>query len=141
MIIMMNVSENNKEQWKEEASKVNKKKKKWWLIPVGIFVLLAVAVMSIPKLLFTDYAGLPTTGEYGVKMVSAILVDDNRVEKIELNDAKALINKWQDILKEVKKESVKLFAFLQEGKRDRCRSSHRRTCRERGKDSFRAQRQ
>lgn len=43
-------------------------------------------------------------------------IDDSSVEKIELNDAKALINKWQDILKEVKKESVKLFAFLQEGK-------------------------
>jgi len=45
-----------------------------------------------------------------------LLPDDSSVEKIELNDAKALINKWQDILKEVKKESVKLFAFLQEGK-------------------------
>ena len=80
---MRKVSGNNKEQWNEDGSKVNKKKKKWWLIPVGIIVLLVVAVISVPKLLFTDYAGLPTTGKYGVKMVSAILVDNNRMETFE----------------------------------------------------------
>ena len=80
---MLKFSGNGKEQWKEEGSKVNKKKKKWWLIPVGIVVLLVLAVISIPKLLFTDYAGLPTTGDYGVKMVSSILVDEKRVETFE----------------------------------------------------------
>ena len=46
----------------------------------------------------------------------ASVEEDIGIEKIKLNDAKALIDQWPDILKEVKKESVKLFAFLQEGK-------------------------
>ena len=80
---MIKVSGKNKEKWNEGGSKVNKKKRKWWLIPVGIIALLAIGVIFVPKLLFTDYAGLPTTGSYGVKMVSAILVDKNRVESFE----------------------------------------------------------
>ena len=61
----------------------NKKKRKLWLIPVAVILLLVIVVAAIPKLLFTDYEGLPMTGSYGVKQVSAILVDQNRVETFE----------------------------------------------------------
>ncbi len=66
----------------------NKKKRKLWLIPVGIILILIIAIASIPSLLFTDYAGLPTTGPYGVKKVSAILIDNSRVETFEEDGSK-----------------------------------------------------
>lgn len=44
---------------------------------VPAVALLVLAILLIPKLLFADYEGLPTTGPYGVKQVSAILVDEN----------------------------------------------------------------
>ena len=53
-------------------------------ITVGcIVVLIVLAILLIPKILFTDYEGLPTTGPYGVKMASAILVDESRTETFE----------------------------------------------------------
>lgn len=53
-------------------------------ITVGcIGVLIVLAIVLIPKILFTDYEGLPTTGPYGVKMASAILVDESRTETFE----------------------------------------------------------
>lgn len=53
-------------------------------ITVGcIVVLIVLAILLIPKILFTDYEGLPTTGPYGVKMASAILVDESRTESFE----------------------------------------------------------
>lgn len=61
-----------------------KSRKKVVLIILGsIAALLVLAILLIPKLLFTDYEGLPTTGPYGVKQVSAILVDESRVETFE----------------------------------------------------------
>lgn len=61
--------------------------KKGWKVAgivLGVFVLVGVlAVCLLPKLLFTDYEGLPTTGEYEVKHVSAILVDETREEAFE----------------------------------------------------------
>lgn len=80
---MVTIMKERNEKMLKEQSKENKGKRKWWLIPVGIVMLLILAGISIPKVLFTDYAGLPTTGPYGVKMVSAILVDGNRVETFE----------------------------------------------------------
>lgn len=53
-------------------------------ITVGcIVVLIVLAILLIPKILFTGYEGLPTTGPYGVKMASAILVDESRTESFE----------------------------------------------------------
>jgi len=53
-------------------------------ITVGcIVVLIVLAILLIPKILFTDYEGLPTTGPYSVKMASAILVDKSRTESFE----------------------------------------------------------
>ena len=65
-----------------------KKKKNKALKILGIIVgcigvLLVLAIVLIPKILFTDYEGLPTTGPYGVKMASAILVDESRTETFE----------------------------------------------------------
>lgn len=52
-------------------------------ILASILVLIILAVILIPKLLFTDYEGLPTTGPYEVAQTSAILIDDNRIEAFE----------------------------------------------------------
>ncbi len=52
---------------------------------LGIFVL---ALSLIPAYLFTGYAGLETTGEYEVKLVSAILVDESRAETFETDGSK-----------------------------------------------------
>ena len=65
-----------------------KKNKKKALKIVGIVfgcivAVVILAIILIPKLLFTDYEGLPTTGPYGVKMASAILVDESRRETFE----------------------------------------------------------
>jgi len=57
---------------------------KFFGITVGcIVVLIVLAILLIPKILFTDYEGLPTTGPYSVKMASAILVDKSRTESFE----------------------------------------------------------
>ena len=69
------------------------KKKKKALKIVGIVfgcfaALILLAIILIPKLLFTDYEGLPTTGPYHVKMASAILVDENRLETFETDGSK-----------------------------------------------------
>ena len=63
----------------------NKKKshKVLWIVLGCIVALILLAVLLIPKLLFTDYAGLPTTGPYSVKQASAILVDASRLETFE----------------------------------------------------------
>ena len=63
--------------------KGKKKHKKGWIILGGILVVLVLVIVSIPKLLFTDYEGLPTTGPYNVKQTAAILVDNNRIETFE----------------------------------------------------------
>lgn len=63
----------------------NKKKshKVLWIVFGSIAALIALAILIIPKLLFSDYEGLPTTGPYNVKMASAILVDESRLETFE----------------------------------------------------------
>ena len=45
--------------------------------------ILLLGISLIPAVLFTGYAGLPTTGQYEVKMDSAILVDESRTETFE----------------------------------------------------------
>lgn len=67
--------------------------------PVGmVFSLLGslflFTVSSIPSFLFADYEGLPTTGQYEVKMAQAILVDENRVESFETDGSKREVPAW-----------------------------------------------
>lgn len=61
-----------------------KKSHKVLFIVLGcIAAAILLAVVLIPKVLFSDYEGLPTTGPYSIKQVSAILVDENREETFE----------------------------------------------------------
>ena len=60
-----------------------KSKKVLWIVLGSIAALILLAIVLIPKLLFSDYAGLPTTGPYKVQTASAILVDESRVEAFE----------------------------------------------------------
>lgn len=53
------------------------------IVSGGILLFFAAVLLLLPKLLFTDYEGLPTTGPYGVAQVSAILVDESRLETFE----------------------------------------------------------
>ncbi len=49
-----------------------------------VIVLLAVILVKVvPALLFTDYQGRPTTGEYQVAQSEAILIDHDRLETFE----------------------------------------------------------
>lgn len=50
--------------------------------------ILVLAFSLIPAFLFTGYAGLPTTGEYEVKEIEAILVDESRTETFETDGSK-----------------------------------------------------
>ena len=55
--------------------------------PVTVFncvlSMVLIAFSLVPAFIFTNYNGLPTTGEYKVKEASAILVDNNRVDEFE----------------------------------------------------------
>ena len=75
---------------KNKQNTTNKKKgRKIALIILGsIAALIVLAIIIVPKLLFSDYEGLPTTGPYGVKMASAILVDESRLETFETDGSK-----------------------------------------------------
>lgn len=81
---MKNSVKLNSGQMDNNNEKNLKKKPGKALIIIGsIVLLLAAVIILVPKLLFTDYEGLPTTGPYDVKQVSAILVDENRLETFE----------------------------------------------------------
>ncbi len=67
----------------ENNNKKKSRKKIVFIILGSIVAILVLAILLIPKLLFTGYEGLPTTGPYDVKQVSAILVDESRVETFE----------------------------------------------------------
>jgi len=70
---------------KNKQTTTNKKKgrKIAWIVLGSIAALIILAILLVPKLLFTDYKGLPTTGPYSVKTASAILVDESRLETFE----------------------------------------------------------
>lgn len=57
--------------------------KKLLLIIISILFILSLIVLLIPKMLFTNYQGLPVTGPYEIRHTSAILVDNNRLETFE----------------------------------------------------------
>lgn len=69
-----------------------KKTKRGWkiagIISGALLLLIVAAILILPKVLFTDYEGLPTTGEYGVKQTAAILIDESRVETFEKDGSK-----------------------------------------------------
>lgn len=73
---------------KEKKVSKAKNKRVVWIIAGGIILFLILLMFLLPKLLFTDYEGLPTTGPYEVKQVSAILVDENRLESFETDGSK-----------------------------------------------------
>jgi len=74
---------------KNKQTSTRKKGRKVALIVLGsIAALLLLAVLIVPKILFTDYEGLPTTGPYSVKTASAILVDETRLETFESDGSK-----------------------------------------------------
>ncbi|MBP3577052.1 MAG: hypothetical protein J6K15_02970 [Lachnospiraceae bacterium] len=69
----------------------NKKKKSHkvlWIVLGSIAAVILLAIILVPKLLFADYEGLPTTGPYGIKTASAILVDESRLESFETDGSK-----------------------------------------------------
>lgn len=68
---------------KNKKEEKGKKKCKVWMIVGGIILVLVFAICLIPKLLFTDYDGLPTTGKYKVKQESVIFIDEKRLEIFE----------------------------------------------------------
>lgn len=53
---------------------------------VGGIVVVSIAL--VPAFLFTGYEGIETTGQYDVAQVSAILVDEERVESFEDDGSK-----------------------------------------------------
>lgn len=50
--------------------------------------ILILALSLAPAMLFTGYEGLETSGGYEVGMISAILVDENRIESFETDGSK-----------------------------------------------------
>ena len=48
-----------------------------------ILSVVLILFSLVPAFLFTNYNGLPTTGEYQVKQVGAILADESRVDPFE----------------------------------------------------------
>lgn len=48
-----------------------------------ILSIILISFSMIPSYVFTDYNGLPTTGDYSVGTAEAILVDSSRVETFE----------------------------------------------------------
>lgn len=50
--------------------------------------ILVLGLSLLPSFLFTGYEGLETTGEYEVKMVSAVLIDQDRTETFEVDGSK-----------------------------------------------------
>ena len=48
-----------------------------------LFSVIIVTLSLAPAFIFTNYNGLPTTGEFGVKAASAILVDESRTDTFE----------------------------------------------------------
>lgn len=48
-----------------------------------IFSIIFMMILLTPAFIFTNYNGLPTTGEYEINQVEAILVDENRTDPFE----------------------------------------------------------
>ncbi|MBR4966158.1 MAG: hypothetical protein IKY53_06650 [Lachnospiraceae bacterium] len=72
----------------KNTNKKHNRKRLVIMIPASILLLIVIVIILIPKLLFTDYEGLPTTGPYEVAQASAILIDNNRIESFETDGSK-----------------------------------------------------
>jgi len=72
----------------QNENRKKKSRKVLWIVLGSITAVIVLAILIIPKILFTDYEGLPTTGPYSVKMASAILVDESRAETFESDGSK-----------------------------------------------------
>ncbi|MDE6906370.1 MAG: hypothetical protein K2P76_15860 [Lachnospiraceae bacterium] len=68
--------------------KGEKEKKSAGMVFSFLGSLLLFVIGSIPSFLFTDYEGLPATGQYEVEMAQAILVDEGRLESFETDESK-----------------------------------------------------
>lgn len=71
-----------------KREKVIGNKKKLGAVANAVLGILVLAVSLMPAMLFTGYEGLETTGTYGVKQTSAILVDESRTESFETDGSK-----------------------------------------------------
>lgn len=58
-------------------------RKKGWTVVNCVFSVMLIAFTLIPSFVFSNYNGLPTTGEYSVSEVSGILVDSSRKDSFE----------------------------------------------------------
>lgn len=63
-------------------------KSKFGAVVNAVLGILILTVSLVPAMLFTGYEGLETTGTYGVKETSAILVDESRTESFETDGSK-----------------------------------------------------
>lgn len=58
-------------------------RKKLWTVVNCVFSVILIAFTLIPSFVFSNYNGLPTTGEYSVNEISDILVDSSRKDPFE----------------------------------------------------------
>ena len=69
--------------WLTTRKKASDLRRKPATIVSCIFSIVLICISLIPAFLFINYNGLPTTGAYQVNEVSAILVDESRVDPFE----------------------------------------------------------
>ena len=69
--------------WLVMRNKSNGQRKKPVTIISCVLSVILIGFSLVPAFIFTNYNGLPTTGEYKVSETSAILVDKNRVDEFE----------------------------------------------------------
>lgn len=71
-----------------KREKVAGSKSKLGAVVNAVTGILILAFSLVPAVLFTGYEGLETTGIYGVRETSAILVDESRTESFETDGSK-----------------------------------------------------
>lgn len=69
--------------WLIKRKKDDGLKKKAWTVVNCVLSTILIFFMLVPAFIFTNYNGLPLTGEYKVNQVSAVLVDKNRTDPFE----------------------------------------------------------
>ena len=69
--------------WLVMRNKSNGQRKKPVTVISCVLSVILIGFSLVPAFIFTNYNGLPTTGEYKVSETSAILVDKNRVDEFE----------------------------------------------------------
>ena len=69
--------------WLARRKKAEGLRKKPRTVVSCVLSVILLALALVPSFLFTNYNGLPVTGQYGMKEVSAILVDRDREDPFE----------------------------------------------------------